>query len=104
MDAALLRDLQDRGRFFYERFPGAAAAEEWKRARERAERKQAAHTREDGGSPGEREEAARTRSSSLDTQSLLLSTILRNPLLRQAAFPRRSVATPARTPRLARRR
>jgi len=29
MDAELLRQLQDRGRFFYERFPGAAAAEEW---------------------------------------------------------------------------
>jgi len=38
MDAALLRELQDRGRFFYERFPGAAAAEEWKRERERGER------------------------------------------------------------------
>ena len=38
MDAALLRELQDRGRFFYERFPGAAAAEEWKRESERGER------------------------------------------------------------------
>ena len=34
-----LRELQDRGRFFYQSFPGAAAAEEWKRAREAAERK-----------------------------------------------------------------
>lgn len=34
-----LRELQDRGRFFYERFPGAKAAEEWKRSREAAERK-----------------------------------------------------------------
>jgi hypothetical protein len=34
MDAELLRELQDRGRFFYERFPGAAAAEEWKRERD----------------------------------------------------------------------
>ena len=34
--AELLRELQDRGRFFYERFPGAAAAEEWKRMREKA--------------------------------------------------------------------
>jgi hypothetical protein len=33
-DAELLRELQDRGRFFYQRFPGAAAAEEWKRIRE----------------------------------------------------------------------
>jgi hypothetical protein len=37
MDAKLLRELQDRGRFFYETFPGAAGAEEWKRNRERAE-------------------------------------------------------------------
>jgi len=34
MDAALLRELQDRGRFFYERFPGAAAAEGSGNARE----------------------------------------------------------------------
>ena len=34
--AELLRGLQDRGRFFYERFAGAAAAEEWKRVREKA--------------------------------------------------------------------
>jgi hypothetical protein len=33
-----LRELQDRGRFFYEMFPGAAAAETWKRQRDRAER------------------------------------------------------------------
>ena len=36
MHAELLRELQDRGRFFYERFPGAAASEEWKRVREKA--------------------------------------------------------------------
>ena len=35
-DAESLRELQDRGRFFYERFPGAAAAEEFKRVREKA--------------------------------------------------------------------
>lgn len=35
MDAELLRQLQDRGRFFSERCPGAAAAEEWKRMREK---------------------------------------------------------------------
>jgi hypothetical protein len=34
--AELLRELQDRGRFFYERFPGAAAAEEFERVREKA--------------------------------------------------------------------
>jgi hypothetical protein len=37
MDAELLRELQGRGRFFYERFPGAAASDEWKRIREKAE-------------------------------------------------------------------
>ena len=42
MDAELLRELQDRGRFFYERFPGAAAAEKWKQQREKAEREFAA--------------------------------------------------------------
>ena len=67
MDAGLLRQLQDRGRFFYERFPGAAAAEEWKRQRERAEVEEAARTRESRGSPTEGEDAAGTRSSSLNT-------------------------------------
>jgi len=64
MDAALLRELQDRGRFFYERFPSAAAAEGWKRQSQRAGREEAARTREGGGSPGEGEDAAGTRSSS----------------------------------------
>jgi hypothetical protein len=36
MRAELLRELQDRGRFFYERFPGAAASEQWKWVREKA--------------------------------------------------------------------
>jgi hypothetical protein len=58
MDAALLRELQDRGRFFYERFPGAAAAEEWKRHRERAEREEA--SRKGRGSPAADEGAAAT--------------------------------------------
>lgn len=53
MDAELLRELQDRGRFFYERFPGAAAAEEWKRMREKAEHDHAARTHPDGGPHGE---------------------------------------------------
>jgi hypothetical protein len=39
MTADQLRELQDRGRFFYERFPGAAAAEDWKRARDAADQK-----------------------------------------------------------------
>jgi hypothetical protein len=33
----VLRELQDRGRFFYEMFPGAKAAEAWRRARDRVE-------------------------------------------------------------------
>jgi hypothetical protein len=37
MNAERLRELQDRGRFFYERFPGAAVAEEWKRVRDKHE-------------------------------------------------------------------
>jgi hypothetical protein len=41
MDGALLRELQNRGRFFYERFPGAAAAEKWKQQREKGEREDA---------------------------------------------------------------
>ena len=45
MDADFLRQLQDRGRFFYERFPGAAAAEEWTRMRDKAEQDCAARTR-----------------------------------------------------------
>ena len=40
MTADQLRRLQDRGRFFYERFPGAAAAEEWKRFRDAGEQEQ----------------------------------------------------------------
>jgi len=38
MDAASLRELQDRGRCSSERCPGAAAAAEQKRERQRAER------------------------------------------------------------------
>ena len=49
MDTDLLRQLQDRGRFFSERFPGAAAAEKWKRMRDKAERDDAARTDVDGG-------------------------------------------------------
>jgi hypothetical protein len=32
MDLEALRELQQRGRFFYEMFPGAKASEEWKRS------------------------------------------------------------------------
>jgi hypothetical protein len=41
MNAETLRELQDRGRFFYENFPGAAAADEWWRQRDRLDKKKA---------------------------------------------------------------
>jgi hypothetical protein len=50
MEAALLRELQDRGRFFCERLPGAAAAEEWKQQRERAEQEVPPATHQGRGS------------------------------------------------------
>lgn len=34
----VLRELQKRGRFFWEIFPGAKAADEWQRRREQLER------------------------------------------------------------------
>jgi hypothetical protein len=55
MDADLLRELQDRGRFFYERFPGASAADDWSRERDRTEHEHAAHQRRDGSSQGQDE-------------------------------------------------
>ena len=51
--AELLRELQDRGRFFYESFPGAAAAEEWKRMREKAEQEHDNADARDGDSDPE---------------------------------------------------
>jgi len=40
MNAETLRELQDRGRFFYQNFPGVAAAAEWIRQRDRLEEKE----------------------------------------------------------------
>ena len=34
MDLEMLREFQQRGRFFYEMFPGAKASEEWQRHRD----------------------------------------------------------------------
>jgi hypothetical protein len=55
MKADELRDLQQRGRFFYEMFPGAKAADEWMRDRDRRDRvdsaKQLQKTRSDASSP-----------------------------------------------------
>jgi len=39
MNAEMLRELQDRGRFFYQNFSGAAAADEWTRHRDRRDEK-----------------------------------------------------------------
>ena len=41
MEFDVLRDLQDRGRFFWEMFPGAKASDEWQRQRKRTEEKAA---------------------------------------------------------------
>jgi hypothetical protein len=60
MDARWLRELQDRGRFFYERFPGAAAADEWQRSRDRAEYEHLSHS--DRASEGEADDASGKRS------------------------------------------
>ena len=38
MELDILRDLQDRGRFFWEMFPGAQASDEWHRQRGQIER------------------------------------------------------------------
>jgi hypothetical protein len=45
MDLETLRELQQRGRFFYEMFPGAKASEEWLRHRDQLEREHEHHTR-----------------------------------------------------------
>ena len=45
MDLETLRELQQRGRFFYEMFPGAKASEEWLRHRDQLERQHAHHSR-----------------------------------------------------------
>jgi hypothetical protein len=37
MDGNELRELQNRGRFFWETFPGAKASDEWTRDRDRSE-------------------------------------------------------------------
>jgi hypothetical protein len=37
MDFEVLREFQQRGRFFYEMFPGAKASDEWQRHRDRME-------------------------------------------------------------------
>jgi hypothetical protein len=38
MQPEVLRELQERGRFFWEMFPGAKVADEWQRQRDQLER------------------------------------------------------------------
>jgi hypothetical protein len=38
MELDLLQELQGRGRFFWEMFPGAIASDDWQRQREQLER------------------------------------------------------------------
>lgn len=38
MDPDVLRDLEERGRFFWEMLPGAQAGDEWQRQRDRPAR------------------------------------------------------------------
>jgi hypothetical protein len=45
MDLETLRALQQRGRFFYEMFPGASASEEWLQHRDQLEREHEHHSR-----------------------------------------------------------
>jgi hypothetical protein len=40
MELDVLREVQDRGRFFWEMFPGAKASDAWQRQREQMERKE----------------------------------------------------------------
>ena len=45
MDLEMLREFQQRGRLFYEMFPGAKASEEWQRHRDQLEREHGHHSR-----------------------------------------------------------
>jgi hypothetical protein len=45
MDLDTLRELQQRGRFFYEMFPVAKASDEWQRHRDQLHRENAHHSR-----------------------------------------------------------
>ena len=50
MELDVLRELQERGRFFWEMFPGARASDAWQRQRERIERNE--KTAGEQSSPG----------------------------------------------------
>ena len=47
MEPEVLRELQGRGRFFWEMFPGAEASDDWQRQSEQLERDE----KSDGGRP-----------------------------------------------------
>lgn len=51
MDLETLRELQQRGRFFYEMFPGAKASEEWQRHRDQMDREQEHNPRSSSPAP-----------------------------------------------------
>ena len=42
MQPEVLRELQERGRFFYEMFPGAKVSDEWQRHRDELEERELA--------------------------------------------------------------
>ena len=50
MNPETLREFQDRGRFFYQNSPGAVAADEWTRQRDRLD-KTRSDIAESGGEP-----------------------------------------------------
>jgi hypothetical protein len=63
MNGEQLRELQDRSRFFSERFPGVAIADRWKRERDRQADRPGTHR--DHGPEHDREERS-PRSDSPD--------------------------------------
>lgn len=57
MDFEVLGELQQRGRFFYEMFPGAKASDEWQRHRDQLdEREQAENPRSSPSVANDQEE------------------------------------------------
>ena len=59
MEANELRELQNRGRFFWEGFPGAKASDEWTRDRDRSE-ELVQHMHRPGGRPADPSTASST--------------------------------------------
>jgi hypothetical protein len=64
MEFDVLRELQERGRFFWEMFPGARASDAWQRQREQIERNEKTAGGESSpaeNDPGERKPRSRWR-------------------------------------------